>query len=306
MARRDDEGAELSALLRADRAVGTARVRLWHGAEARPFVGRAGAHDEIEVAWIDAGAARYRVGSRELVAAAGSIVVVPVGVEHATTLEAGMRGGAVSVPRSTAVELGDALGAPDALAVLAVGAAPRARSIASLLEDELLDEPAGWDRAADALVEALVVEAVRATSGVRHRSGVAPRREALLRPTDPRLRRAVEAIHERYAEPLRIEQLARIAGMSRFHFSRLFATELGSSPYQYLVRVRVERAAEMLRAGGASVTEVAFSVGFADLGRFARAFRAHTGCRPSDLAGRAPGASVQAAAPSWRALAGRS
>lgn len=68
--------------------------------------------------------------------------------------------------------------------------------------------------------------------------------------------------------------------MSRYHFSRRFRDEVGQSPYKFLVRMRVERAAERLRAG-LSVTEAAYEVGFAGLGRFSHAFRARFGVLPS-------------------------
>ena len=61
----------------------------------------------------------------------------------------------------------------------------------------------------------------------------------------------------------------------------------GKAPYAYLIDLRVQRAAELLRAGRSSVTEAAFAVGFSDLGRFARAFRA-TDKAVADIWGRPP------------------
>jgi AraC-like DNA-binding protein len=84
-----------------------------------------------------------------------------------------------------------------------------------------------------------------------------------------------------------VADLAAAAGMSRFHFSRVFRDETGSSPYAYLVDRRLERAAARLRAGGCSVTTAALDAGFRDLGRFARAFRARFGVTASAFASRA-------------------
>jgi AraC family transcriptional regulator len=72
--------------------------------------------------------------------------------------------------------------------------------------------------------------------------------------------------------------------MSRFHFSRLFRDEIGQAPYQYLLRVRLARATELLRGGHHSVTEAALESGFTDLSRFASMFKKQTGKRPSDVA----------------------
>jgi len=90
-----------------------------------------------------------------------------------------------------------------------------------------------------------------------------------------------------YAEPLGIADLSRAAGISRAHFSRRFRDALGLSPYQYLQRVRIHRARELLGRGH-GVTEAALSGGYRDLGRFAQAFRRHVGCAPSELRPRRP------------------
>jgi AraC-like DNA-binding protein len=80
---------------------------------------------------------------------------------------------------------------------------------------------------------------------------------------------------------LSIDDLARTARMSRFHFSRVFRDEVGKSPYQLLVETRIERAQALLKSGQA-VTEAALSVGFMDLSRFSKAFRRQVGCSPSE------------------------
>ncbi len=94
-------------------------------------------------------------------------------------------------------------------------------------------------------------------------------------------------MESRYAEPLGVDDLSRIAGISRAHFSRRFREALGLSPYQYLQRVRIDRARELLGRGH-GVTEAALSVGYRDLGRFAQAFRRQVGCAPSELRPRHP------------------
>jgi AraC family transcriptional regulator len=90
-------------------------------------------------------------------------------------------------------------------------------------------------------------------------------------------------MHESFAEPLGVDDLAKTAKMSRFHFSRLFRDEVGQAPYQYLLRVRIARATELLRGGHCSVTEAALAAGFTDFSRFASTFKKVTGKRPSDV-----------------------
>src|SRR3954449_5283622 len=95
-----------------------------------------------------------------------------------------------------------------------------------------------------------------------------------------RLLRARDAIHARYAEPLDLRALAREAALSPYHFLRLFRDAFGTTPHQYLTRVRLEAAKRLLLAD-APVTEVCFEVGFQSLGSFSALFARRIGAPPS-------------------------
>jgi len=95
-------------------------------------------------------------------------------------------------------------------------------------------------------------------------------------------RRAVRAalwMHEHSAEPLTLDILARDAGLSPFHFLRVFSRAIGVTPHQYLVRSRLRRAAALLTDQRA-VTHVAYACGFGDLSNFVRTFRRAAGVSP--------------------------
>ncbi len=94
------------------------------------------------------------------------------------------------------------------------------------------------------------------------------------------LRRARDLIDRAYAEPLDLERIAAEAGLSRWHFHRLFAATYGVTPAAYLSRRRVERAQDLLRATTLSVTEVCHAVGFSSLGSFSSRFREIVGETP--------------------------
>ncbi|WP_240601731.1 helix-turn-helix transcriptional regulator [Oleiagrimonas sp. MCCC 1A03011] len=96
-----------------------------------------------------------------------------------------------------------------------------------------------------------------------------------------RLRRVRDRIDREYAQPLDVEALARAAGMSAGHLSRLFRRAYGESPYAYLMTRRIERAMALLRRGDLSVTEVCFAVGCASLGTFSTHFTELVGMPPS-------------------------
>jgi len=91
--------------------------------------------------------------------------------------------------------------------------------------------------------------------------------------------RVRDAIEQRYAEPLRLAELADIARVSTYHLIRAFRAEVGLTPHAYLVDVRVRRARDLLRAGGIPA-EVALGVGFADQAHLTRAFKARIGVAP--------------------------
>jgi AraC-like DNA-binding protein len=96
-------------------------------------------------------------------------------------------------------------------------------------------------------------------------------------------RRAVDAalwIDAHSHEPIDLERAAAEAGLSPFHFLRLFAHVLGVTPHQYLVRSRLRHAARLLADGAGSITDVAFDVGFGDLSNFVRTFRRAAGVSP--------------------------
>ncbi|OUL99961.1 transcriptional regulator [Variovorax sp. JS1663] len=96
-------------------------------------------------------------------------------------------------------------------------------------------------------------------------------------------RRAVESalwLEANAQQPVDLAAGAQRAGLSAFHFLRLFARVVGVTPHQYLVRTRLRHAARLLAAGEQPVTEVALDAGFADLSNFVRSFHRAAGVSP--------------------------
>ena len=81
-------------------------------------------------------------------------------------------------------------------------------------------------------------------------------------------------------EQIGLETAAHAAGLSPFHFLRLFSAVLRVTPHQYLVRTRLRRAARLLADGDQPITDIAFDVGFADLSNFIRTFHRAAGVSP--------------------------
>lgn len=95
------------------------------------------------------------------------------------------------------------------------------------------------------------------------------------------VRRALDLIEDRYSEPITLADAARAAAYSRCHFSKIFKEQLGTCFVNYLGRVRIRRAAELLARTEMPVTSVALEVGFNDLSHFERVFRAAHNCSPT-------------------------
>lgn len=96
-------------------------------------------------------------------------------------------------------------------------------------------------------------------------------------------RRAVEAalwIDAHAQEAIDLDVMAVEAGLSSFHFLRLFANTLGVTPHQYLVRCRLRHAARLLADDMRPITDIAFEVGFGDLSNFVRTFHRAAGVSP--------------------------
>ena len=101
-----------------------------------------------------------------------------------------------------------------------------------------------------------------------------------------RLNRALEYIQANLGGEVHLEGLARAAGLSPFHFSKLFKRSTGSTPHQYVVQRRLERATELLRSTEVNLCEVALECGFADQSHFANVFRRFVGVTPSQYRAR--------------------
>jgi AraC-like DNA-binding protein len=96
-------------------------------------------------------------------------------------------------------------------------------------------------------------------------------------------RRAVEAalwIDAQSHRNIGLEAAADQAGISPFHFLRLFSAVLGVTPHQYLVRSRLRHAARLLADQDRAITDVAYDIGFNDLSNFVRTFRRAAGVSP--------------------------
>ncbi len=165
-------------------------------------------------------------------------------------------------------------GLPD-LMIVPLDAAPALAPALGLLFAEAFEQRCGRQAALDRLTEYLVIQLLRHAMSARLMdagvlSGLA----------DPRLSKAINAMHERPAEPWSLESLAGLAGMSRARFAANFRTAVGVPPLSYLADWRLGVARTLLRQG-LPMKRVAPEVGYATSSALARAFTQRLGVSPT-------------------------
>ncbi len=245
------------------------------GVGAKPFVER---HGRASISFVRKGSFGYRTRGRYFELVAGSVLIGRAGDEYVCSHDHVCGDECLSL--QLAPELVEAIG--DHESIWTVGALPPVPELMVLAE---LADNAAARRSNVALDEAGLLLAARfvelAGNASTAKSAASDRRPGIDPARDRR--RAVEAalwLEEHAHQAVDLDMVSRQAGLSPFHFLRLFARVLGVTPHQYLVRCRLRHAARLLAHPEPSITDVAFDVGFADLSNFVRTFRRAAGVSP--------------------------
>jgi AraC-like DNA-binding protein len=163
-------------------------------------------------------------------------------------------------------------------ALVHVRGVERLAVLVRLVGEETNAQRSGRDLVLTRLVEILLVEALRSTSGEDAPPG-------LLRGlADPRLAPAIRQMHAQLARPWTVAELAKAAALSRSAFFERFTRTVGLPPMEYLLAWRMAVARDLLRRGDLGISEVAERVGYASASTFSTAFSRHVGQAPSRYA----------------------
>jgi AraC family transcriptional regulator len=119
--------------------------------------------------------------------------------------------------------------------------------------------PLFWNGLADSFLDGVVA---------RHTWALASRARGML--GSDVLERVKDYIVAHLDQPIEVAALAKLAGRSPFHFSRVFRRSVGMSPHRYVVHLRLRRAMELVRDGRAGLAEIAAHTGFADQSHLSR------------------------------------
>ena len=126
----------------------------------------------------------------------------------------------------------------------------------------------------EALINAAGARILRNYAEVRHPLSGPPRL------TNDQPRAAIDFIHDHIGESLELGSISRAAGLSEFHFARLFKAATGDTPFQFVTRTRMKRAKQLLCKTRLPIFEIAGRVGYQKPSHFSARFRAILGCGP--------------------------
>jgi AraC-like DNA-binding protein len=249
------------------KSISVSDFRCSAGLDDTPFVERHSCHS---VSYVRKGSFGCRTRGRSFELVAGSILVGHPGDEYTCTHDHVCGDECLSFFLSP--ELVEAIG--DRAEIWQIGCAPPLPELMVLGE---LAQAAACGRSDIGLDEVGQAFANRFVEVVSGRP-----REAVQTAARDR-RRAVETalwIDAHSHQQIDLERAAAQAGISPFHFLRLFSSVLGVTPHQYLVRSRLRHAARLLADDDTSITDVAYDVGFGDLSNFVRTFHRAAGVSP--------------------------
>lgn len=209
---------------------------------------------------------------------AGSLCLMPSDVTSTWEISGPVRLFHLYVPRAAVDRVvAEALGCDPALVSLRDATYFRDPYMESVIRNSML--PLDWSAPADRLALSHASQMLIAYAASRYtdrdpralvaRGGLAPAAR----------RRVLDYIEANLDRPLVLGDLAGVAGLSAYHFARMFKRAVGESPHGFVLRRRVERARRMI-AAGSPLADVALACGFSGQSHFTARFRAVTGLTP--------------------------
>lgn len=139
------------------------------------------------------------------------------------------------------------------------------------------------DRLAQEELESQVLHYLYGALSGNHKNNSNSDTRTIVLGTDQFMGKVLDYMHAHYTNDIEIETLASIALQSRYHFIRSFKAAIGVTPYQYVLRLRMDEARLKLQRTGMSVTDISLGLGFSSVSQFYRTFVKAVGTTPEQF-----------------------
>lgn len=210
---------------------------------------------------------------------AGDIAVIPAGVSHRCSWDGAAQFMVLAIEPNLFKQVGQDWVNPDQIELIPrfmTGPDPFIHSIFSTLRTEVASAGMGTQLLVDGLKTALIVHLLR------HYCATQPKLSSYSGGlSEPKLSQVKAYINEYMDRDLTLVELGAIAQLSPYHFARLFKQSTGTTPHQYVLQCRIQRAQHLLRHSSLSLAEIAISVGFCDQSHLTRCFKRLVGVTPT-------------------------
>ncbi|WP_119387960.1 helix-turn-helix domain-containing protein [Taklimakanibacter lacteus] len=251
-----------------------------------PYAGQFDAIDGILISLIESGrvdaTVRFPYKTATLHGRPGGVSIVPNDIAFAVESQSRARTTHLYIRRSVVDDIAMRMhhGDPDNIAILPTLAAydPVLEQLCGAIRHELASDPKSSGIYVETLTYAAAAHLLRRYSSLGH-----PQTQPanLRRLGSQHISRAQEMIRSRFEERLTLKDLSAGTGVTADHFLRLFKLEAGVTPYQFLIRCRIDHARRLLAQADESIAVIAQQCGFSDQAHLTKAFRRLTGTTPA-------------------------
>ena len=239
-------------------------------------------HEHIELHYVLDGEGHFEFGGREIHAAKGSMAIANSNELHAGYCE--------GTPVRALVVIFEMASFSRELADQNIVFAPLVEHDAvvtgmmDVMYREFLGQEFGWRLICKGMLLQLICYLTRRCAVLRLSERESLRRKKRLE----RLNTVTQYLEKHYSEPVTNGELAALVHLSEDRFNHLFRESMERSPLQYLNEIRLKKAMNVLKTGGATIAEAAAEAGFTDYNHFGRLFKRYYGCTPSEACGMRP------------------
>ena len=208
----------------------------------------------------------------------GSIGIIPASVEHCCIWKEKAEFAVFSIQPRILAQIAPETVNPDKIELLPTFAHSQdnlVSNIAIAIKQQLANDPHGCGFYLEHLFNALSAHLVKNYCSLtplfkEYSDGLSPHK----------LRKALNYINDHLDSPIKLKDIAQLLDISQYYFCHMFKESIGISPYQYVIKQRVEKAKNLIRNSKLSLAEIAYECGFSSQSQMTQHFRKCEGVTP--------------------------